>query len=166
MEIDLLKHGTTYDNVLEGAKFTLYKGSMLDGKINWESNPVSGYEKFDISSSKVELNLSAGYYKLKETEAPVGYHVLDDEIAFKVEKRNVSLINQITGETLESEPEMWKLDNTGGKIVLHIKNDMIYELPQSGGTGIYWYLFGGMLLMMAASLVVYKKRRREVLERK
>lgn len=166
VEIDLLKHGTTYDNVLEGAKFTLYKGSMLDGKINWESNPVSGYEKFDISSSKVELNLSAGYYKLKETEAPVGYHVLDDEIAFKVEKRNVSLINQITGGTLESESEMWKLDNTGGKIVLHIKNDMIYELPQSGGTGIYWYLFGGMLLMMAASLVVYKKRRREVLERK
>lgn len=166
--IDLVKHGTTYDNdnVLDGAKFTLYEGTLSGETMSWEENPVQGYEGFAVSSTEIELDLPAGYYKLKEIEAPVGYHLLNQEIAFKVENRNVSLIDPTTGKVINTEPEMWKLVNEEGKIVLHIKNEMIYELPQSGGTGIYWYLFGGVLLMMSASLIVYKKRRREVLERK
>lgn len=164
--IDLVKHGTTYDNALDGAKFTLYEGTLSGETMSWEENPVQGYEGFAVSSTEIELDLPAGYYKLKEIEAPVGYHLLNQEIAFKVENRNVSLIDPTTGKVINTETEMWKLVNEEGKIVLHIKNEMIYELPQSGGTGIYWYLFGGVLLMMSASLIVYKKRRREVLERK
>ena len=166
--IDLVKHGTTYDNdnVLDGAKFTLYEGTLSGETMSWEKDPVQGYEGFVVSSTEIELDLPAGYYKLKEIEAPVGYHLLNQEIAFKVENRKVSLINPTTGKVINTAPEMWKLVNEEGKIVLHIKNEMIYELPQSGGTGIYWYLFGGVLLMMSASLIVYKKRRREVLERK
>lgn len=165
--IDLVKHGTTYDNdnVLDGAKFTLYEGTLSGETMSWEKDPVQGYEGFAVSSTEIELALPAGYYKLKEIEAPVGYHLLNEEIAFKVENRNVSLIDPTTGNVINTKPEMWKLVNEEGKIVLHIKNEMIYELPQSGGSGIYWYLFGGVLLMMSASLIVYKKRRREVLER-
>ncbi len=165
--IDLVKHGTTYDNdnALDGAKFTLYEGTLSGETMSWENDPVQGYEGFAVSSTEIELDLPAGYYKLKEIEAPVGYHLLNEEIAFKVENRNVSLIDPTTGNVINTKPEMWKLVNEEGKIVLHIKNEMIYELPQSGGSGIYWYLFGGVLLMMSASLIVYKKRRREVLER-
>ena len=37
-------------------------------------------------------------------------------------------------------------------------DDFLYALPHSGGSGIYWYLIGGVLLMMAASLILYKDK--------
>ena len=48
----------------------------------------------------------------------------------------------------------------------YYKNEALFSLPESGGSGIYWYMLGGVLLMMAGSLLVYKKRRGEVLRRK
>ena len=33
-----------------------------------------------------------------------------------------------------------------------------YTLPETGGTGIYWYMAGGMLLMMVAAVAIYRKR--------
>ena len=50
---------------------------------------------------------------------------------------------------------------------LIINNCRVYELPESGGPGIYWYTFSGALLMMGAALIVYRqKRKREVLLKK
>ena len=37
---------------------------------------------------------------------------------------------------------------------IHVK----YTLPETGGTGIYWYMAGGMLLMMVAAVAIYRKR--------
>ena len=39
-------------------------------------------------------------------------------------------------------------------IGIHVK----YTLPETGGTGIYWYMAGGMLLMMVAAVAIYRKR--------
>lgn len=41
-----------------------------------------------------------------------------------------------------------------------------YELPSTGGTGIYWYMISGMVLMMGVPLILYKKRCKEVLNRR
>ena len=43
-------------------------------------------------------------------------------------------------------------------------NYKLYELPSTGGRGIFWYLISGMLLMMAAALILYKNKCREVPE--
>ncbi len=53
-------------------------------------------------------------------------------------------------------------DTTGTKaqIGLTILNIELYELPNSGGIGIYWYSIGGVLLMMAAALILYRKNTR------
>ena len=54
----------------------------------------------------------------------------------------------------------------GDILVFQYENTALYDLPEAGGSGIYWYMLGGVLLMMAGSLLVYKKRRGEVLRRK
>ena len=38
-----------------------------------------------------------------------------------------------------------------------ITNIAVHELPETGGTGIYWYLIGGMLLLFAGASILYKK---------
>ena len=47
--------------------------------------------------------------------------------------------------------------------VITVQNEVIYELPSTGGSGIYWYSICGMLLMMAADRTIYKNKCREVL---
>lgn len=144
---------------LSGAKFTLKNKagqqvatgiSEKDGVVAWTwEDPVK----------PAELN---GTYTLKETESPAGYQLLDTEWTLTFEN---GLLKSV-GENTKYGKYISTSQTAENGFVITLKNDVLYELPQSGGTGIYWYLFGGMLLMMAASLVVYKKRRREVLERK
>ena len=168
--IDLVKYGSSYEgDKLSGAEFSLYKGTMGDQEIDWDPTPLEDYGNIHVTSDgEPELNIPAGYYKLKETKAPAGYQLLNEEIYFKVENGNVSLIDGITGGVLEDQnaPDLWKVSIENETITIKIKNNALYELPEAGGSGIYWYMLGGVLLMMAGSLLVYKKRRGEVLRRK
>ena len=50
----------------------------------------------------------------------------------------------------------------GKEIILKIRNEKLYALPEAGGRGIYWYSIGGVLLMFAAALILYKSKCREV----
>ena len=164
ISIDLMKFGTTYDNPLAGAKFELYRGSKDYLTVEWEENPEKKITIVNDNSLK-ELDLPEGYYKLKEVLAPTGYQLLGKDICFKIENRVVTLIDA-EGNTLESEnTEMWTLerDNTNG-FVLKIKNEALYELPSTGGPGIFVYTIGGTLLLMAAALLIYKMKREEVLK--
>lgn len=43
------------------------------------------------------------------------------------------------------------------------ENTPLYDLPSTGGTGIYLYMIGGMLLMFAAVWILYKNKCKEVL---
>lgn len=163
VSIDLKKFGKTYDNPLNGAKFELYRGSKTFLGFEWE---LEG-ELIEINNvdSTEELDLPEGYYKLKEVLAPTGYQLLGKDICFKIENRVVTLIDA-AGNALESgNTEMWNLegDNTNG-FVLKIKNEALYELPSTGGTGIFVYTIGGTLLLMAAALLIYKMKREEVLK--
>lgn len=144
---------------LSGAKFTLKNeaGEQVATGIS-EKDGVVAWTWAD-TVKPAELN---GTYTLKETESPAGYQLLDTEWMLTFEN---GLLKSVGDNTKYGEYISTSQTAENG-FVITLKNDVLYELPQSGGTGIYWYLFGGMLLMMAASLVVYKKRRREVLERK
>ena len=42
----------------------------------------------------------------------------------------------------------------------------LYELPSTGGPGIYLYLIAGVVLLMGGSTIIYKKRCKEVLRRR
>lgn len=110
-------------------------------------------------------NLQTGkVYKLQEVEAPDSHVLLQEEIYFIVEASGAIKLCDEEGNPLDESdvPTMWWLDGT--RTELTIKNEMLYELPSTGGNGIYWYTIGGMALMMGAALILYKdKRKRMVL---
>ena len=110
----------------------------------------------DEVSDKCE-RLPEGTYTLKEIKAPTGYVLTNDTYTLNI-ARNGALKSIKLGDT-EVVPE---LQNSGEYHIL-IENTVIYNLPNSGGSGIYWFSICGMLLMMAAAWIIYKNKCREVL---
>lgn len=159
-EIEIQKYGSSYGGSrLKGAKFSLYQGTWKeqDGKdagIVWADQPMDGYSNFEVDE-QMKLALPSGYYRLEEVEAPEGHQRLREAICFQIEKEVVTLIGA-DGKPLESEPQMWKLEGERPSYVLKVKNHVLEDIPSTGGTGIYWYMIGGMLLIFAAVLILYK----------
>lgn len=157
-KLDLYKVSENGESFISGAKFELAKKT--------ESGFVSEGDLIEVvQNGEAELqNLVPGVvYRLVEKQAPDSHMLLTEPIYIIIDKGgDIKLCNE-DGEVQESQNNsMWWLSDNGK---LMIKNNILYELPSSGGPGIYWYLFGGVLLMMAASLMVYKNKRREVLKR-
>lgn len=140
---------------LQGATFELRQGegddkpvvatgtSAEDGVITW------------VPAKGVDLNALDGTYTIKETKAPDGYTVNKSVWTVKFDK---GLLVEFGGNK--------ETGTADDGVVIKLENEKLYELPETGGSGIYWYMLGGVLLMMAGSLLVYKKRRGEVLRRK
>lgn len=168
IDVDVKKYKSDFTTELTGAKFSLYKGTLepSSGEIKWESEALKTDFEVKNADAEIELEgLAEGYYKLVETVTPQGYLVLTEDIFFKVDTKDRTIIRvDDKGQKIDSpDPEsMWNIKDN----CINVKNVTEYEMPSSGGSGIYWYLFGGMLLMMTASLMVYKNKRREVLERR
>lgn len=155
--LDLKKFGTTYDNMLDGAKFELYTGMKnQDNSVTWESNPQ---KTISVKNEQKELELPEGYYKLKEVLAPSGYQLLGNEICFKISNRSISLIDVEGNEINSGRTDMWKLEKDASDgFILSILNEALYDLPSTGGNGIYVYMIGGVALMMAAMFILYKMK--------
>ena len=156
--LDLKKIAADTETRLTGAKFKLEKSDNNGGWTSVKTN----YDDFTVlnGDNQVELtNLTSGDYRLTEITAPTGYMVLSSEIQFSVTQGKVTLTN---AEGTASN--MWKLStDTTNPPVLTIKNQKLYSLPESGGSGIYWYMIGGMVLMSTAAWILYKNKCREVL---
>lgn len=63
-----------------------------------------------------------------------------------------------TGEFVSKDADAYEGENGNVLCVYYFKNEVIYALPSTGGTGIYWYMFGGVLLMSAAALIAYRNK--------
>ena len=153
------------NTLLRGAEFELEMWTA--SKNSWM--PVEGGDKFVVNEKENLTDLLPGRYKLTETKAPDKHALLGSSIYFKVESGKVLLTDE-KGKVLKNADgtssnkgpsEMWTLDEDGQ--VLTIKNTGIYSLPSTGGSGIYWYMIGGMVLMSTAAWILYKNKCREVL---
>lgn len=137
---------------LEGAEFELKSGSTViaTGKSGSDGNIVWTLQ----SGQNVDLQKLDGEYTVVETKAPEGYMI--HEGGWTLTFSN-GLLTMLDGEEVQGTA-------TDG-VVLSLSNKQLYELPETGGIGIFWYTIGGMLLMMAAALVLYKRKCREVLNK-
>ena len=155
------KNDTT--ELLDGAKFqlsstdnsnTYYGLSGERGIVEWYSNP----------ECTTSAELLRGEYTLEEIAAPSGYILSEVEWTVKIAKNG--RLSWIKENGSEIDPV--EAGTTSNKTyVFYYENVMLYELPEAGGSGIYWYTISGALLMMGAALIVYReKRKREVLLRK
>lgn len=158
---DIVKVSTSGTDVhLQGAEFELqdsknnivYTGvSDEDGKIIWKkgNNPVTELEK--------------GTYTLVEKKAPLGYVLSTEKWTITVTK-NGSLVAVTTDKTGQ-EIEKSKISVADATLHLYFKNEVVYDLPSTGHTGIFNILMSGILLMFAGILIIYKMKGKEVLKK-
>ncbi len=150
--------------LLKGAEFELrlkdgaegsvwYKGvSQEDGTLKWFKNGET-----ELAATEY---ISKGVYILTETKAPAGYSLTG--LTWTVTIATRGYLKNI--ECSDKQFNDVSFDDNG-VFTCFIENTPLYELPQSGGLGIYTYTIGGILLMAFATLILYKNRRKEVLAR-
>ena len=107
----------------------------------------------DANGLVLEGDIAYGTYTLTEVKAPSGYTKLANPITVTVNDEGIT----VSGNTNV------KVKITNNTYVITVANDLLYELPHTGGTGIYLYMIGGMLLMFAAVWILYKNKCKEVL---
>ena len=131
---------------LSGAEFDLYKadGNQTDAQVG------TTYTSDRNGGIAIE-NLPIGKYVLVERKAPTGYQC--SAIPWKITVANDRTITV----TYNGDPVV--LSNN----IYQLTNTKVYSLPESGGSGIYWYMIGGMVLMSTAAWILYKNKCREVL---
>ena len=157
-DLDIKKVTRGSGNEIDGAEFTLYK---KDGATYTK---VTAFTVNKSTSIPELAKLSPGNYYLEETKAPVGCSLLGEKIYFRQSQGTITLTDK-DGNILTSTPTMWNLSKKDNTFTLTIKNDVVYNLPSTGGSGIYLYMIGGILLMFVAAWILYKNKCREVLER-
>lgn len=142
----------TPDIYLKGAEFTLVDSNGKVVKIGTNTN---GTYISAANGLVLEGDITYGTYRLTETKAPSGYTKLANPITVTVNDKGITV----------SDNTNVKVETTNNTYVITVANDLLYELPHTGGTGIYLYMIGGMLLMFAAVWILYKNKCKEVLEK-
>ena len=155
-KIKILKtrHANGTDDIyLEGAKFTLADGSGKVVKIGINTN---GTYISDANGLVLEGDIAYGTYTLTEVKAPAGYTKLTDAVTITVDEKGITIPDN-TNISIKKASD--------GVYTITVVNNLIYELPHTGGPGIYLFMIGGILLMGAAAWILYKNKCREVLKR-
>ena len=157
---------STNNPVVDGAVFKLteqiteeefYGMSDEDGIVRWyQKNPL----ETPAEDNTVLGKLQKGTYTFEEIAAKSGYKLSDEEWTITVSQSG-GLYSIVSSK--DDKPVEGKLDQASETMCFVYYNDVLYDLPSTGGPGIYLYMLGGVALMMAGTLLVYKKRKEEVL---
>ena len=149
---------------LPDAEFTLTASNLksADDKplvYNGKSN-VNGIIEWKLGDKPVaSADFEPDTYILEETKAPTGYMVSGDKWTITINYKGGKPIIKCGDAVISSDSTI-----AAGIYTYVYENTPIYQLPSTGGKGIYWYSIGGMLLMMAAALILYKNKSRGVLK--
>lgn len=156
-KIKILKTGTNTALKLPGAEFTLKdsKGNL----INLGNNTTGTYTS-DDNGLVIEGELNTGTYKLEEIKSPDGYVILPGVITITVSSEGD---NKVTASGPSEMVSVKKSDE--GVYEITVKNEVLYNLPSTGHTGIFNILMSGILLMFAGILIIYKMKGKEVLKK-
>ena len=150
-ELNLIKvEKNNKENLLKNAEFALYTAN--DNYTYEESNLVTNEIKTGSDGRATVNGLVPGKYVLKETKAPDGYS-LSANVWQVLVNDDQSVEVQLNGVPVDKSDDG----------AFFIENIKLYSLPSTGGSGIYWYMIGGMVLMSTAAWILYKNKCREVL---
>lgn len=69
-------------------------------------------------------------------------------------------VNLEEGKVTDSKDQSIALDELAESdmLQLNVYDQMAYELPHTGGSGVYVYIIGGILLMLVGALLIYKTK--------
>lgn len=152
-KIKIIKTGTNTALKLIGAEFTLKdsEGNLVKVGSYTDDTYVSGDKGLVL-----EGNLKKGTYILKEVKAPEGYVVLPNDITITVSENGVTVAGSDKVTCKKDEDDVY---------VITVQNEVVYDLPSTGHTGIFNILMSGILLMFAGILIIYKMKGKEVLKK-
>ena len=152
-KIKIIKTGTNTALKLMGAEFTLKdsEGNLVKVGSYTDDTYVSGDKGLVL-----EGNLKKGTYILKEVKAPEGYVVLPNDITITVSENGVTVAGSDKVTCEKDENDVY---------VITVQNEVVYDLPSTGHTGIFNILMSGILLMFAGILIIYKMKGKEVLKK-
>lgn len=156
-KIKILKTGTNTELKLRGAEFTL-KDS--DGNLIKLGTNTTGAYTSDGNGLVIEGELNTGTYKLEEIKSPDGYVVLPGVITITVSSEGD---DKVTASGPNGMVSVEKSED--GVYEITVKNEVLYNLPSTGHTGIFNILMSGILLMFAGILIIYKMKGKEVLKK-
>lgn len=177
-ELDVTKvDGKSTEKKLSGAQFKL-KNSAGKWAIVDENNKITGWAATETGGTTLTsdsngffkvIGLDAGTYYLKETKAPVGYNLLEDEIALTIEATLSETSNYsgnpaqaLTGLTITVGTERQDGSVESGIVSTTVVNNAGTVLPSTGGIGTtLFYVIGGVLVLAAIVLLVTRRRMRE-----
>ena len=154
---------------LEGVEFRLVK--LGEG----ETEEVIGTAVTDEKGSLTfDQPLTEGTFRLTETRTVMGYQLPAGSFTIKIERDEKGLpkapvVMDAEGKILTSgedfgEGSLLKYTFTEGDqardvLTLTVKNEYLYSLPKTGGTGTGPYTLAGILLMLTAVFLYIRRRR-------
>lgn len=172
-ELDVFKIDGS-NNKLADAKFILYReiggakeyAQVTNGVLSgWTATETEATTLVSDAEGKFIIKgLEADVYYLKETEAPDGYHLLDEVITVDI---TASVSESEDGTKGVVDSLQIKVDNhpyrdgdkTTGIVSMQVVNNPGATLPETGGIGTtLFYVFGGLMVAAAVILLVTKKR--------
>lgn len=141
-----------------GSSLPTYYGKSQDG------GTVKWYSDSDCTTEITET-IRKGRYTLSEITAPTGYvrstETWSTEIASKGALKSIQSGGQ---EIAENKIKTEFVD--GKEVVYYLyENEVVYDLPSTGHTGIFNILMSGILLMFVGILIIYKMKGKEVLKK-
>lgn len=136
---------------------TYYGKSQDDGTVKW-------YSDSDCTTEITET-IRKGRYTLSEITAPTGY-VRSTE-TWSIEIASKGALKSIQSGGQEIAENKIKTEFVDGKEVVYYlyENEVVYDLPSTGHTGIFNILMSGILLMFVGILIIYKMKGKEVLKK-
>ncbi len=134
---------------LEGETKLYYKYDETNKVISWVENVAEATVAVTNNDGAAEfVGLKDGTYYLQETEAPIGYNKLTEDLEVVI---NGTVADQETGEkTIVAE---------NLTVTSKVANNVGSELPETGGIGTTIFYIVGAILMIGAVVLLITKRR-------
>ena len=188
-KVEVIKvDGKNSNKVLQGAKFTLYKETTLDGENTITAADAKALglpkDKYWVAAATITTGadgkadvsgLKQGTYYLVETEAPViknadgtvtKYNLLKTAVEVEVTAdyavgKQVKLSGD--GKVISSEINVTKFNNgdNTGKYTITVKNNTGFDLPTTGGFGTLLFSGIGALLVVGGVGVLMSTKKKK-----
>ena len=141
-----------------GSSLPTYYGKSQDGgTIKW-------YSDSDCTTEITET-IRKGSYTLSEITAPTGYVRSTETWSIEIASKGALKSIQSGGQEI-AENKIKKETVDEKEVVYYLyENEVVYDLPSTGHTGIFNILMSGILLMFAGILIIYKMKGKEVLKK-
>ena len=152
-KIQITKTGSADGSVLAGATFKLTSTSNTKFPATSKTTGEDGIITFEVPY---------GTYVLTETKAPDGFALLGDHFTIEVSDAGVGYWVGDKG----TEAQKIALGKDEEIYVWTISNAPIYELPSTGGPGIYGGMLGGFACLLAGVFTMHRRRCRAILRKR